>query len=92
LLITTEFTKNLCTKKRQVLCTDINEILPVFATFIIPFVNIMKRKHPQKFTEEMFHDNGHSESHILLSATKMNLHLYFLYSFLTYNSTYRTWT
>jgi hypothetical protein len=33
---------------------DINEVLPVFATFIIPFDNTMKRKSPQKFTEEMY--------------------------------------
>jgi hypothetical protein len=32
---------------------DINEVFPVFATFIIPFDNIMKRKCPQKFPEEM---------------------------------------
>ena len=46
----------------------INDGLPVFAIFIIPFDNIMMRKGPQKFTEETFHDNGWSESHILYSA------------------------
>jgi len=52
LLITTVFPKNLHTKK-DVLRMDINEVLPVFVTFIIPFDNIINRKCPQIFAEEM---------------------------------------
>ena len=32
---------------------DIKKVLPIFATFINPFDNTMKRKCPQKFTVEM---------------------------------------